>query len=612
LDYKTVVQRIENEGLSFLTITLPTFGSDFERSLDLGYVDSTLFLSFKKKASLPTLLWGLTSLVFDPGSGKLLDKPDIESIICIRQFCLMWKKVNINCTQKRTENAIKAYIETDEEVARRPDYVALAREAPYSDAGRLLTLARNLWHHLDARLAIAWRNDSIVPKHGPGATAERISGNRKFDLLHWHVRLQERFPIDQFAFPNANWIGHQSWSNMNFLEPGAEPPVRVVTVPKTQKTPRVIAIEPVCMQYTQQAICEFLVREIEHGKLTSGRINFSDQTVNQSLALRSSFDGKYATIDLSEASDRVSLSLVALVFQACPELFGSLCDTRSTKAELPDGKVRPIYKFASMGSALCFPVESCVFFTLALYSRLKKLNLPLTPRNIAKCSRDVYVYGDDIIVPVDEVATVIDVFESFGLKVNHRKSFWTGKFRESCGMDAYDGTRVTPVYLRELPDNRRSKTGIVSLVSFANQLYQAGYWQTARDVRQKVESLVGPLPHVLDTSPGLGWLSASQYYSYQRDCPRYGGPQVRTYVVRAITYDDPIDDYAALMKFFLRRGVKHSPKFETMNITSRRFDSRTVLRHSSKVRFNAPFELGLSKSVRPGGVYIKRQWTRPY
>jgi len=596
-DHDYVKARVEREGLSFLTITLSNFARDFERSLEEGLIDSTRFLGFKRRASLPAFLQGLISRVFDIGDGKLLKEPDIAAIFFVRQFCLMWKKVNIDCSKERTEDAIKAYIETDEDINRRPAYDTVASNDEFTLAGEVGRVGRFIWHRLEYSYANAWRYSRLVPKHGPGATAERISGNQKFELRTWHARLQEHFPLDSYAFPNASWLGEECSESIDILEPGAEPPVRVVTVPKTQKGPRVIAIEPVCMQYTQQAIAEFLVREIEQGTLTSGRINFRDQTVNRALALDGSKSGYFATIDLSEASDRVSLSLVRLVFKSCPLLMEALEATRTTSAELPDGTKRPVYKFASMGSALCFPVEAGVFFTLAVVGRCKALNLPLTYRNVVRMSRQVYVYGDDIIVPASEVLTVIETLEAFGLKVNRNKSFWIGKFRESCGMDAYAGEPITPVYLRELPDHRRSRNGIVSLVSFANQLYKIGLWRTARDVRRYVEGLVGPLPHVLETSPGVGWHSFLGSYVGQRWCPKTHAFLVKAWVVKPIEYPDPLQGHGALLKFFLKRGSKLAHFGE---------------KSPGCVDWKSPDRSNLTKSVRPGGVYIKRQWVRPY
>jgi len=68
-DIKTVSDRTEAEGLSFLTITLPTFGKDCVYGLDQGFVTPESFLPFKKKGScLPSFLRGFTEQVFDPVS----------------------------------------------------------------------------------------------------------------------------------------------------------------------------------------------------------------------------------------------------------------------------------------------------------------------------------------------------------------------------------------------------------------------------------------------------------------------------------------------------------------------------------------------------------------
>lgn len=42
LDYETVKVRSKHEGVSFLTITLPSFGKDFERGLEEGRISSNL------------------------------------------------------------------------------------------------------------------------------------------------------------------------------------------------------------------------------------------------------------------------------------------------------------------------------------------------------------------------------------------------------------------------------------------------------------------------------------------------------------------------------------------------------------------------------------------
>jgi hypothetical protein len=166
-----------------------------------------------------------------------------------------------------------------------------------------------------------------------------------------------------------------------------------------------------------------------------------------------------------------------------------------------------------MGSALCFPVESMVFFTICIVGRLAALSLLPTVSNIKKVARRVYVYGDDLLVPSDEVPTVARALSAFALKVNDTKTFRTGMFRESCGMDAYNGVMVTPIYVRTMPpSDRRSSAELVSYVSLANQLYKAGWWVLAKRVREVVERILGPLPTVRETAPCLGWHTLRNSY----------------------------------------------------------------------------------------------------
>jgi hypothetical protein len=581
-DIKYISRRVEHEGESFLTITLPEFGKDFERSLDSGQVDSKMFLGFhgpRRHSALPAFLQGLTSRVFDK-SGKLLDDVDVEAVRCIRQVVLMWKKLHLPCSMERIDATFRRFVECDSEV---PTCLAEFDPARLEQFGRVsAVLWRNVLYATEQSVA----NGTILPKHGPGATAERISGNGKYVFREWTTRLERAFPFTGYGLASLSQLDEEPLEEVTFREPEDERPVRVITVPKTLKAPRIIAIEPVCMQYTQQALLESLVDSIESHELTRGSVNFTDQTINRSLALQGSADGSIATIDLSEASDRVALVLVdrMLEFSGCGYTHDAILACRSTRADVPGHGVIQLNKFASMGSALCFPVEAMVFFTIAVSAILESLSLPVTYLNIRKVAREVRVYGDDIIVPVDKVQVVIDWLEGFSLKVNARKSFWTGRFRESCGMDAYDGIQVTPVYLTRMPpDDKRSHAEIVSFVSFANNLYKEGYWHTAKEVRHWIEDLIGQLPSVLDTSPALGWTCFdNRAFTFHKVCPSLQKPLVRSWVASVRKDEDGLDGYPALLKFFLQRG-KHREA-----------------------------AMDLQKSVLSGRVNIKRRWSTPY
>nr|QDH89759.1 MAG: RNA-dependent RNA polymerase [Leviviridae sp.] len=102
-----------------------------------------------------------------------------------------------------------------------------------------------------------------------------------------------------------------------------------------------------------------------------------------------------------------------------------------------------------MGSALCFPMEAMVFTTLIFLGIQRSLNKPLYPRDLKRYVGSVRVYGDDLIVPVDQVPSVVRTLEHFGARVGSDKSFWTGKFRESCGREYFNGHDVSITRVRQ-------------------------------------------------------------------------------------------------------------------------------------------------------------------
>jgi len=319
-------------------------------------------------------------------------------------------------------------------------------------------------------------------------------------------------------------------------EPGEEEPVRVTLVPKTLKTPRVIAMEPVCMQYMQQAVYRSFQANFKRDRLLKKLIGFDDQTLNQRMAKRGSIDNRTATLDLSEASDRVSNELVRTMVDRWPFLREVVDATRSRKA-LVDGQTVRLAKYASMGSALCFPIEAAVFTTVIFVGIQRSLNKPLNRKDILRLSGSVRVYGDDLIVPVDHVLTVVQALEAFGFRVNLGKSFWTGKFRESCGMEYYDGHDVTITRVRSVfPARRQDATEVASLVTLRNQLYLSGYWRTARWLDAKIEGLINFFPTVGFDSSVLGRVSfVGETYGYRftKLHPSRQSPLVRGFVVSA-------------------------------------------------------------------------------
>jgi len=572
-DYKTISDRCEHEGISFLTISLPKFCDDFQISLDHGLVSPDLFLGYKKRGALPCFLGELLDLVFARDSGRLLEVPSVDAILAIRQICLAFGKINLPCSDTRVAKAIDKYIECEQEV-RRYDGSFPSQREPF------MRMSVKLWGQFLSNCDKAVYANGIYPKHGPGATADKLVGNDKWNQRVWTTRLEAEFPMAEFAFSSySEYLSHLQ--DITFLEPGSEQPVRVVTVPKTLKTPRIIAIEPTCMQYTQQALLQLFVNEIERDDNAFHFIRFIDQTPNQDLAKLGSSTSSLATLDLSEASDRVSNQHVRSLLRFHGSLFRAVDACRSRKADVPGYGVKRLAKFASMGSALCFPFEAMVFTTVVFLGIERALNRPLTVRDIQSFYGRVRVYGDDIIVPVEYVESVVSALESFGFRVNRNKSFWTGKFRESCGKEYYDGHDVSISRVRQLlPHSRGDVQEIVSTVSLRNRLFEAGYWKSARYLDSILMRLI-PFPDGLSTSPGLVRRS-SFGYTTEREHPTLHMPLVKAMVVTPRKRRSPLDGSGALIKCLL---PGRSEPFSADHLTY---------------------------AGRPVAVDIKRRWSPPF
>lgn len=591
LDYKKLESRVRDEGLSFLTITLPSFGKELERCLEQGFLDSSSFPGFRKKNGLPLFLGGFLCQIFNPSDGVLLAEPSKDSIYAIRQLTLLFGKILLPCSNDRVADAFEGYVKCEEDLAS----WGSDNTFDFSSFERISNL---LFADVLSRLNDLIVKGEIVPRHGPGATADRTFGNQKYDLVTWHSRLEELFPFGEYAIPN--WRHYSRYDQVQILEPDMEIPVRVIAVPKTLRTPRIIAIEPTCMQYMQQAILQPMVELLESKRvpgntrdnLASHFLGFTEQNPNRELARQGSIEKDLATLDLSEASDRVHILHVDSMLNRFPAVKQGVFATRSTKARIPIGRVGTkkfvhidsLNKFASMGSALCFPIEAMVFVSAIFLGIEEKLGTRLTRKDILSYVGKVRVYGDDIIVPVDCVDSVIGVLTRLGFKVNTNKSFWNGKFRESCGGDYYDGTDVTPVrFRRRFPRNRRDVSEVTSLVEFRNHLYQRGLWKTAGWLDDQVIRQILPyFPIVESTSPALGRRSFLPYQAERTDINTHA-PRVKAYVSKSKLPASTASGLGSLMKCLM--------------------PNRTL-----------PFEDAehLERSGRPLVADIKLRWMQPF
>jgi len=587
-DRKTILARVEHEGESFVMITLPSFAKDLQRALADEKVTSSLFVGFPRKEQIPAFLSGFLGRVFDSATGELLQEPDVDCIRAVFQVTGMLAKVELDCAEKRVKAAFKNYLQNEDAV--REVNVRLNGES-----ARMREL-RTWTHIVFGDLLAIWqrqiRSENIMPTHGPGAVADKFFGNEKWNQPAWPERLEEVFPFGRYAYSSWSLFLDDLDSDARTPLSGTETPVRVITVPKTLKTPRIIAIEPVYMQYMQQGLRRAFEKAVKVSDLGC-LVDYESQLPNQEMAHLGSRKGSFATLDLSDASDRVSNQLVRNMLYNYPDLFRAIDATRSRAADVPGHGVIRLAKFASMGSALCFPIESLVFATITMMACYKahlemvEPSSQLRPHDFAmEYAGSVRTYGDDIIVPSRFARAVVDELEFFGMKVNHAKSFWTGRFRESCGKEYFSGHDVTYVKVRAVLPSRQQLEAerIISIVktsALRNHLFEYGYWRTCQQLDLLLEEFI-PYPAVGPDSPAIGRLSSLGYQADRWDDNLYL-PLVKGVTVRVKSPVSQLDGSGALMKYFAKDSELPNPDSEH-----------------------------LFRAGRPPRLRLKRGWLRSY
>lgn len=457
-DVTTLERRCTAEGEAFITKTLPSFGKAIDLALQGGSpLAAPWFKKIKQGSAQPAFLQALTGKVFS-SDGVLVVNPCPIAIRLLRQICYWGKKIEKGFTDESLRSAIDDFIEVDSSLPISMD----------KSTDRLLGVGRAI---IQSIFAHGPSLKNLRPQHGPGAVANRdgVVGKRVFKRCYTSLERVFR-PIPTFFS----------------LRDAAEDPTRVTAriqceyglsrtcfVEKDSSGPRTIGLEQSEYMWCQQALKRALYAYVEQHPTTRGHVNFTDQSINRGLTAEwADFD----TLDMSKASDRNSLALVRSLFGKT-KIWPYLLACRSPGTVLPDGRILWFKKFAPMGSAVCFPVEALVFYALAVAS----LHLQGVPISIAR--RNVYVYGDDLIVPHGYFAALDHDFQSVGLKFNESKCCTRGKFRESCGMDAFDGHEVTPVRLRKAYPTQDPIT-LIPIIKHANRLYEMGYWSASTAFRK--------------------------------------------------------------------------------------------------------------------------------
>jgi len=527
LDSKTIKIRFHHEGLNFATQTLPRFFDCVLHYLETGVSD---YPGFRKASSAkyPAFLRGLVAPIYDePNSAS--------TVICMSQLyqlCVAFKKLEGPYKQGVLAKQLSDFVETDIEL-RYVEFDAEPNRAILRHARRTIGKVLKGLNPFDPNQA-----DLFLPRPGPGATNTPTKAHTRFRPHVKYTTLNTWFPYREWFYPPLRWdcsnLGSEKdlWASfLRFytrtkyderptqkpLKEVYEPASRLKFVPKTFSKARAICIEQLETQYLQQAVKNGLYHRIEHHPETKGKVNFTDQNVNGRLALYGSSTGTLATIDMSSASDRISRRLVSYLFADNPDMLDAILALSTNTIELPDELnfivEFPSAKYAPMGSALCFPIMALVHYAL-----IKAIIVLSTrPHDEASC---VYVYGDDIIVPSGCTQAIYDWLPRFGMKLNEEKSFYRSRFRESCGLHAYNGHVITPLRFKSVIKLKPRYNELISALRLESKFYYKNYRETARLIRTSIHKVKGyraeQFPYVSPNSQILGWIREDEDAPHSR------------------------------------------------------------------------------------------------
>lgn len=481
-DRDYVLLRLKAEGNKFAFMTLPTLGKAIESSL-ITLKPFVLPDGFSRShdTALPRFLnWLMISLFQDDGTPRWT----MESLAChrgenamlndvisryrdIRQITMAFSKVEDCFSERDFSQKLKAFIERVGNL-KDPDFTsgylrALVRES------RMILRSCFPSEAAMARRYGFWREYLQEPygRHGPGAVAGREKGRQKWAFSY---------------IPGINPRLY-SWRPEGFpFRSKAEPYARMIAVPKDFRGPRIICIEPKEFQFAQQGLMELLYKTMHASPVLRTSLDMLDTSASRALCYRSDT----ATIDLKDASDNISLRLVKLLF---PTWMYKLL-TRYRSRGLKHEGVLPYKSFATMGSAVCFPVESLVFWVIARSA----MNLRGHPRDTLR------VFGDDVGCTKRNFSCISEAYSLCGFILNPEKTCHETPIRESCG--EYTFWLRPCMITRFKTTNTSAASNFMAFLDYARNLNDNEYVEASRQVLRLIEK-VHPVPYGTRWAPPL-------------------------------------------------------------------------------------------------------------
>lgn len=426
-------------------------------------------------------------------------------------------KTKTETTKQQEESYIKGFLAIEHENSN----YALDKDS------NVLRLARYLINCNPETLDLSYLTVLKFARHGPGACYEGYAlDDKSFGLLRYdYDQLRGFIPPDwSLAVPGTlgDYYHYQSLTQRHKYIVA-----RLACVPKTFKGPRGVFVSPTAGIFLQLG-CDGALRQW----YTAPRNWFNQcwipesQSQNQEAAMVGSYAKLWSTLDLKDASDRITLKLIRYLFNRSQ--YKALAATRPAFVELPCGSTRRLSMLSPMGDGKTFAVLTVVCTAISLASILDAEGYSLSnvpSRNVVKrLASRLRVFGDDVAVYSQYYSAVCCGLAEAGLVVNKTKSFDRGYFRESCGIDAYHGVDITPIKQKvNLDGDIRDGKSMTALIEMHNRL--AYRYPQLNRVKAYLRILLKKyLPHIGWTSdfvrePNLLWEPDTTlvYYRNMRD-----------------------------------------------------------------------------------------------
>lgn len=283
------------------------------------------------------------------------------------------------------------------------------------------------------------------------------------------------------------WYDYRDPECVALYEPCPSACARLSAVPKDMFKDRLITVEPMQQSWLQQWCRDRLLRAVQVLPSSSAipqQLYGCGPEVQQRRCALGSLTGETATIDLSDASDSISVYDVMDVFP--PLIAADLEKSRSEYVEVNGTRYRT-HMYAGMGNATTFVVES-LFFWAVVTTICRRLR-DYTP---------VSVFGDDIVCGIRAANHPLfnEWMTACGLKLNRAKCGMSSGpgFREACGVVAFRGDVLPLIRISGYRDENPAE--LERLCTLCNLVYdrsdvlvslKALLWDVGRDLSARLK-----------------------------------------------------------------------------------------------------------------------------